>query len=231
MFTSLSTTGPGSFCPIWAVVGKWWLVIVVTKVWLEESCRVGSPADHGRSRGCKHKIAVTPQRVKHTYHLVFVYFVFLVFANDCTSRFFIFFILQLYSSYKLPPWDHNLHWQQLGKSSFCSHIHKCVLSHKLMKLWSWNFETLSVAFWGLMASKAAEWVGSISQTQCWPPGLHCLQGANHPPHILTNHQLLYYTLCLLLLSACSWWLLSIGHLWSRLPNIIAPNSTGLKYFQ
>ena len=108
--------------------------------------------------------------------------------------FYIFFILQLYSSYKLPPWDHNLHWQQLGKSSLCSHIHNRVLSHKLMKFWSLNFEILSVAFWGLMASKAAEWVGSISQTQCWPPGLHCLQGANHPPHILTNHQLLYYNI-------------------------------------
>ena len=139
--------------------------------------------DSGHSPTCKTHIT-----------LFFLYFVFLVFANDCTSRIFIFFILQLYSSYKLPPWDHNLHWQQLGKSSFCSHIHNRVLSHKLMKSWSLNFENLSVAFWGLMASKAAEWVGSISQTQCWPPGLHCLQGANHPPHILTNHQLLYYNI-------------------------------------
>ena len=37
----------------------------LTKVWLEESCRVGRPGDHGQSRGCKHKIAVTRLRVKH----------------------------------------------------------------------------------------------------------------------------------------------------------------------
>ena len=37
----------------------------LTKVWLEESCRVGSPGDHGQSRGCKHKIAVTLLRIKH----------------------------------------------------------------------------------------------------------------------------------------------------------------------
>ena len=37
----------------------------LTKVWLEESCRVGSARDHGQSRGCKHKIAVTLLRIKH----------------------------------------------------------------------------------------------------------------------------------------------------------------------